>query len=143
MAKAGRTLQCMLVGAIALTLTAASIPPAAAGGHSHAFVGINLSYGFGGYGYGYGYAPYPYYGYWPRPIYAPPPVVYAPPPVVYSPPLAYAQPPVVGTPTSPPYTSRSGQTCREYQSNAIVNGRSQPVYGTACLQPDGTWRIVN
>jgi len=33
--------------------------------------------------------------------------------------------------------------CREYQTTAIVAGKKQQVYGTACRQPDGTWKIVN
>lgn len=32
--------------------------------------------------------------------------------------------------------------CREYTSTATVGGRSQTIYGTACRQPDGSWRIV-
>jgi surface antigen len=36
-----------------------------------------------------------------------------------------------------------GTTCREYVANAAVNGRWQQVHGTACLQPDGSWRVVN
>lgn len=32
--------------------------------------------------------------------------------------------------------------CREYTADADVNGRAQQVYGTACMQPDGTWQIV-
>ena len=37
----------------------------------------------------------------------------------------------------------NGTTCREYQANAAIDGRWQQVHGTACLQPDGSWRIVN
>ena len=36
-----------------------------------------------------------------------------------------------------------GTTCREYQANAAIDGRWQQVRGTACLQPDGSWRMVN
>jgi surface antigen len=36
-----------------------------------------------------------------------------------------------------------GTTCREYVANAAVNGRWQQVHGTACAQPDGSWRVVN
>ena len=71
-------------------------------------------------------------------VYAPPPVVYAPPPVVYAQPA-----PMVVNPASAPYVARNGQTCREYQSTAMIGGAMRPVYGTACLQPDGAWRIVN
>jgi surface antigen len=33
--------------------------------------------------------------------------------------------------------------CREYRSTANVAGKNQQVYGTACRQPDGSWKIVN
>lgn len=33
--------------------------------------------------------------------------------------------------------------CREYTSRAIIGGRSEDVYGTACRNPDGSWQIVN
>lgn len=33
--------------------------------------------------------------------------------------------------------------CREYRSTAIIAGKKQQVYGTACRQPDGTWQAVN
>jgi hypothetical protein len=71
------------------------------------------------------------------PVYPPPPVYYAypPPPVVYSapPPAAYAAP-------APP--SAAAQTCREYRGNAVIGDKTQTLIGTACLQPDGTWKIV-
>ncbi len=36
-----------------------------------------------------------------------------------------------------------GNQCREYQTNVTVGGRNERAYGTACRQPDGSWRIVN
>ena len=33
--------------------------------------------------------------------------------------------------------------CREYKSEAIIDGQSDVVYGTACRQPNGTWRATN
>lgn len=33
--------------------------------------------------------------------------------------------------------------CREYRSTANIAGKRQQVYGTACRQPDGTWKAVN
>lgn len=33
--------------------------------------------------------------------------------------------------------------CREYRSSARIDGRTQRVHGTACRQPDGSWRLVN
>jgi surface antigen len=32
--------------------------------------------------------------------------------------------------------------CREYRTTANVAGKTQQIYGTACRQPDGTWKIV-
>lgn len=32
--------------------------------------------------------------------------------------------------------------CREYTMDAVVGGRPDKVYGTACRQPDGSWRVV-
>jgi surface antigen len=56
----------------------------------------------------------------------------APPPVA----LPSAQP----APAAPPLAATPG--CREYQSRAIIAGRAQETFGTACLQPDGSWRIT-
>jgi surface antigen len=39
-------------------------------------------------------------------------------------------------------TSTSGLYCREFQQTITVNGRTETAYGTACREPDGTWRIV-
>lgn len=33
--------------------------------------------------------------------------------------------------------------CREFTQSIVVNGVRQPGYGTACLQPDGSWEIVS
>lgn len=41
------------------------------------------------------------------------------------------------------YETAAGQYCREYQQTVTVDGRTQSAYGTACRQPDGTWKIVN
>ena len=32
--------------------------------------------------------------------------------------------------------------CREYAVNAVVGGKTEQVYGTACRQPDGSWRMT-
>lgn len=40
-------------------------------------------------------------------------------------------------------TSTSGLYCREFEQSVTVAGKTQQGYGTACRQPDGTWRIVN
>lgn len=123
----------------------------------HVSIGVGIGdggYGRGGYGgYRHGYYDHGYYGYpayypdYPGyyPYYgAPPTVVYAPAPqVVYAPaPVAVAAPVVNANPASPTYTNSNGQTCREYQSSSNISGTMQQTNGTACLQPDGSWRVV-
>ena len=39
------------------------------------------------------------------------------------------------------YQSAGGQYCREYQQQITVGGEKQQSYGTACRQPDGSWKI--
>ena len=46
------------------------------------------------------------------------------------------------TPTKT-YQTASDQYCREYQQTVTVNGETQTAYGTACRQPDGSWKVVN
>jgi surface antigen len=41
------------------------------------------------------------------------------------------------------FTGAQGQPCREFTSTIVVAGQQQQGYGTACRQPDGTWRIVS
>jgi len=78
-------------------------------------------------------------------IYAAPPVVYAPAPrtIVYTEPQYVVSPNVIAQQASPTYYNDYGQLCREYQSNGTVGGSRGHLYGTACLQPDGSWRVVN
>ena len=40
------------------------------------------------------------------------------------------------------YQTSSGP-CREYTTDAIIDGRRETVYGTACRQPDGSWQASN
>ena len=86
--------------------------------------------GFVSFGVGVPLAGPPAYYYPPPPpvYYYPPPAYYTPPPAAYALPVAQNQAPE--------------QTCREYQSTTTIDGRPQNTYGTACLQPDGTWQIV-
>ena len=35
-----------------------------------------------------------------------------------------------------------GGDCREYRTVAVIDGRRETVKGTACLQPDGRWRVA-
>lgn len=37
----------------------------------------------------------------------------------------------------------AGAPCREYTMRAVVGGRPDDVYGTACRQPDGSWKVMN
>jgi hypothetical protein len=46
-------------------------------------------------------------------------------------PLAFVQP------------AEAGDYCREYQKSIRVGGHIESGYGTACLQPDGSWMIVS
>ncbi len=46
------------------------------------------------------------------------------------------------TPTREGTNTSSGEYCREYQTTVNVGGEVQSAYGTACRQPDGSWRIV-
>ena len=40
------------------------------------------------------------------------------------------------------YQASNGDYCREYTSDAVIAGRRQQTYGTACRQPDGSWQII-
>ncbi len=40
------------------------------------------------------------------------------------------------------YQASGGQYCREFQQTINVGGETQQGYGTACRQPDGSWKIV-
>lgn len=143
------------LGSIAMVVLFLATHPADAGwnnGHGGGWGG-----GWGGYGHGYGYGGWSHSGwghghggnafgfslglnltpgYW-----GPPPVIHAPPPVVYAP------APVVVEPLSPTYlapsgVAPSGRYCREFQGSGVIGGRRVPIYGTACQQPDGAWRVV-
>ncbi|MEI6559484.1 MAG: RT0821/Lpp0805 family surface protein [Rhodospirillaceae bacterium] len=45
------------------------------------------------------------------------------------------------TPTRDGYSS-VGAYCREFQQTITVGGEQKRGYGTACRQPDGSWKIV-
>jgi surface antigen len=80
--------------------------------------------------------------------YAPPPgyyaqpqgYYYAPAPVYGAPVPAYAPP--IQAQAQPQLPSYSTANCREYSGTIMIDGQEQRSYGTACLQPDGSWRIV-
>lgn len=69
-----------------------------------------------------------------------------PPPPAYQAPVTYqpaaADPSVYQTTayTQPGY---SRAYCRQYSGAIRIDGQRQESTGTACLQPDGTWKIVN
>jgi surface antigen len=46
------------------------------------------------------------------------------------------------TPTKT-YQVDSGQYCREFQQTITVGGETEDAHGTACREPDGSWRIVS
>jgi surface antigen len=41
------------------------------------------------------------------------------------------------------YQTGTGQYCCEYTQAVTIDNRPQQSYGTACRQPDGSWRIVS
>ncbi len=40
------------------------------------------------------------------------------------------------------YERADGTYCREFTQTITVGGRTEEAYGTACRQPDGTWKLV-
>lgn len=45
-------------------------------------------------------------------------------------------------PTRDGYDSANNY-CREYQQTIVVGGKQQSAYGTACRQPDGSWKVIS
>lgn len=41
-----------------------------------------------------------------------------------------------------PRSDPNGAYCREYQQTVIIGGKKRDSYGTACMQPDGDWKIL-
>lgn len=41
------------------------------------------------------------------------------------------------------WQSDAGRYCREYQTDVTVGGKTEHAYGTACRQPDGSWKVMN
>ncbi len=39
------------------------------------------------------------------------------------------------------YQEPDGAYCREYTTEAVIAGKSQTIYGRACRQPDGSWKL--
>ena len=140
-------------GAAALALLALTVGPSPARARIWVSVGVPCCGGYWDSGPYWGYSPP--YAYYPPPAYYPAPAYYSPPPGYYPPPppsaavptgrmspaapnAAQAMPRITYT-GKPAFTNSAGQTCREYKANA--GGRD--VFGTACQQADGRWRVVN
>jgi surface antigen len=47
----------------------------------------------------------------------------------------------VVTPTRT-FQTASGENCREYTEKVMIGGKEETAYGTACRQPDGSWKIL-
>lgn len=41
------------------------------------------------------------------------------------------------------YRTAAGKYCREYQQTVTIAGKTESAFGTACRQPDGSWKVVN
>ena len=39
------------------------------------------------------------------------------------------------------YQAKSGDYCREYTTDVVVAGKTEKAHGTACREPDGSWKI--
>ncbi|KZD10314.1 RT0821/Lpp0805 family surface protein [Oceanibaculum pacificum] len=39
-------------------------------------------------------------------------------------------------------TANDGAYCREFQQTVNIGGQTERAYGTACRQPDGSWKMV-
>ena len=63
-----------------------------------------------------------------------------PPPVM---PMTMIAPPPQAVAAPQAQAAQAGQTCREYQQTITLNGQPQEAWGTTCLQPDGTWKVVS
>jgi len=40
-------------------------------------------------------------------------------------------------------TVKGNRYCREYRTTADIGGKQQQMYGTACRQPDGSWKAIS
>lgn len=40
-------------------------------------------------------------------------------------------------------TASNGDYCREFQQTVTVGGKTEQAFGTACRQPDGSWKVVS
>lgn len=47
----------------------------------------------------------------------------------------------VVVPTKTYYVNQ--QPCREYTTRALIGGKSEQIYGKACRQADGSWKVIS
>lgn len=140
---------------MSLVVTLLALAGAAGPAAARTFVSVGI--GVGPY-WPAAYGPYwhdPYWR-WRDPYWAPYPAVYAAPyyaPYAYVPPapvyVAPAPTVVKVAPVAQPVQAVAAKpgfdqsNCREYTSTITVAGQPTQQVGTACRQPDGSWRIVN
>lgn len=120
--KQGFVTRALVAGGIALGAASLAMTPAPASARVSVGIGFGVPL----------FAPA-----YPAPVYAYPPGYYAP---SYAPAPAYAAPPPVAA--VGPSIATNAQ-CRQYSTTQIIAGAPQQVYGTACRQPDGSWRIMD
>lgn len=41
------------------------------------------------------------------------------------------------------FQTADGGNCREYETSVVIDGKTEKATGTACRQPDGSWRVAN
>lgn len=155
-----------IIVAVSIACALVSASTSAAGGDDNRgryYDDDRISYSLGlnfGYPYGYG-AHYPHYGYYPG--YGPYRLAYGSRigvgyrsgyydafSLYFSLPLnfrpRYEPAPTVLVPSEAPATQSRPRDClqqREYQTEIFIDGTAVQAYGTACLQADGSWRIVD
>jgi len=71
------------------------------------------------------------------------PLFYPAPYPYYAPPPAYYYPAYPAPAPQPSATGGAAEECREYQATTTIDGQPQQIHGTACRQPDGSWKIKN
>lgn len=64
-------------------------------------------------------------------------------PRYYQPQPRYRQQPQIVWQQPQQRVVRNSRYCREFQTEVIVAGYPQPAYGTACRQPDGSWKVTS
>lgn len=47
------------------------------------------------------------------------------------------------TPVSKRFTVNGNHNCRKFRTSAMVDGKTENMYGVACRQADGSWKSVN